>query len=104
MRILEKAALTFLVLALAAPVLGAEETRGKELFASLGCKGCHRLAGAGGTVGPALDKVGSRMSTEQLQKKLIDPKTQNPKSAMPSYQRLPEKDISALVDFLASQK
>lgn len=86
------------------PVLGAEEARGRELFNSLGCKGCHQLAGIGGTLGPALDKVGARMGAEQLQKKLIDPKAGNPKSTMPSYQRLPEKDIAALVDFLARQK
>ncbi|MBE0598755.1 MAG: c-type cytochrome [Desulfuromonadales bacterium] len=86
------------------PALASGEERGKELIASLGCKGCHKLDGSGGTVGPDLAKVGSRMNEARLRQQLLDPKAINPKSMMPSYQHLPEKDIEAMVDFMEKQK
>ena len=41
----------------AQPAAAADVARGKAIFASAGCAGCHTLADAGatGTVGPSLD-------------------------------------------------
>ena len=39
---------------------GAQVVKGEILFRERGCKGCHKLAGAGGILGKALDGVGSQ--------------------------------------------
>ncbi len=39
---------------------GQKVTRGEKLFRERGCKGCHKLDGAGGVLGKALDGVGSQ--------------------------------------------
>lgn len=101
---LKTAALAFALATLSSPALAAEDARGRELVNSLGCKGCHKIGGSGGAVGPALDGVGKRLSAEQIQKKIVDPKSVNPKSTMPSYKHLPPADIKALVGYLAAQK
>lgn len=97
------AALLFL-LSLAAGAPAADETRARELFGSLGCRGCHRLEGGGGTVGPTLEGIGKRMDREQIRQELVDPKADDPKSMMPSFAKLPPADLQALVDFLAGRK
>ncbi len=48
--------------------------RGKELFVK-NCQGCHRIAGAGGNVGPDLSGVGTRPQ-EALLQDLLDPNRQ----------------------------
>ena len=101
-RILFVAALS-LVLALPALAAG-NNARGKELINSSGCKGCHKIDGKGGALGPALDGVGKRLSAAQLRQKLVNPKAKNPSSMMPSFSYLPQKDLQALVDYLERLK
>jgi ubiquinol-cytochrome c reductase cytochrome b subunit len=99
------AAVAGLVLVLAATSWASEdEARAGELIDSLGCKGCHSLNGGGGTLGPALDAVGKRLDGNRIRRKLLDPKATKPDSMMPSYARLPEKDIDTLVDYLKNLK
>lgn len=82
----------------------ADEARGRELLTSLGCKGCHQLEGAGGRIGPALDGIGNRFDAEKLHKQLVDPRSFNANTMMPSYGHVKSEDLQALVDFLAAQK
>lgn len=91
-------------LALATPVLAADDARARELINSLGCKGCHQLAGEGGTLGPAFDGVGSRLKEKDIREQLTNPKAKNPNSMMPAFANLPEKDMKVLVDYLKSLK
>lgn len=72
-----------------------EEARGRELFNSLGCKGCHKIDGSGGAIGPALDGVGKRLEDKKIREQLL-----KGGAGMPSYQHLPEEDLDALVDYL----
>lgn len=101
---LKTAALTLALAFLSSAAFAADSARGRELVNSLGCKGCHKVEGKGGSVGPALDGVGKRLSADQIQKKLLDPKTTNPKSTMPSYKHLPQDDLKAVVGYLSSLK
>jgi ubiquinol-cytochrome c reductase cytochrome b subunit len=89
---------------LAVPAFAADEARARELVKSLGCKGCHQLDGAGGSIGPSLDGLGKRMDREQIRTELTEPKADDPKSSMPSYQSLSAADLQALVDFLAARR
>jgi ubiquinol-cytochrome c reductase cytochrome b subunit len=102
---LKLAAAAALSLALAAPALAADDnTRAEELIYSLGCKGCHQINGSGGTMGPALDGVGSRLKGKDIREQLRNPKSKNPGTMMPAFANLPEKDLKVLVDYLLSLK
>jgi len=86
------------------PVFAADDAKARGLLNSLGCKGCHSFEGSGGTLGPALDGVGKRLNKEQINTKMLDPKSTNPASMMPTYGHLATEDLDALIDFLAEQK
>jgi mono/diheme cytochrome c family protein len=93
-----------LLAVLASPVFAADDAKARGLLNSLGCKGCHSFEGSGGTLGPALDGVGKRLSKEQIKSKMLDPKATNPASMMPTYGHLATEDLEALIDFFADQK
>ena len=77
--------------------------RGRDVLLDYGCLGCHRLAGHG-NAGPGSDlsRIGARLQRPAIQQWLI-----NPRSPMPSFAGLMEKDprgFQELVAFLASLK
>jgi putative heme-binding domain-containing protein len=47
--------------------------RGKALFASKGCSGCHIVAGEGSAYGPDLSSIGSLRSAAVLRQSILDP-------------------------------
>jgi ubiquinol-cytochrome c reductase cytochrome b subunit len=77
--------------------------KGKELFHSLGCFGCHSIHGKGGSVGPALtrDLIEAR-SRDWLEDQIRDPGSHFPDSIMPSFGYLSDQQIDSLVDYLKS--
>jgi mono/diheme cytochrome c family protein len=82
----------------AAPLLA----RGALLFETRGCVGCHKIAGTGGVVGPALDTVGARRDPAWLKAHFKDPASVTPGSGMPP-QKFDEPDLEAITLFLLSQ-
>ena len=82
----------------------ADEATARKLINSQGCKGCHKIEGSGGSIGPDLDHVGSQLSAEAIKHQLLDPKANNPNSIMPSMAHLSGDDINALVEFLSGLK
>ena len=76
--------------------------RGQELFETVGCRGCHKLDGVGGNIGPELDKVGARRSPDWLRAHFLEPAAVTPGSGMPP-QKFSEPDIEAIVLFMLSQ-
>jgi|GEM_PF-3549969 len=78
---------------------------GRQFFAARNCDTCHSIAGKGGSVGPSLTDVGSRLSRDQLSKVIYGMKARDPKSAMPPLPpETTEQQIKDLVDFLAALK
>ena len=80
-----------------------DATRGAALAANRSqglCVLCHALPGQPaalqGTVGPALDGVGARLSPELLRQRLLAPERFNPDTVMPSYRRTEKLDRVAL--------
>lgn len=92
---------------------------GKQLYTQLGCNACHKLtdAGAVGLVGPGLDGLGGRAANivpgqsaeEYIRTAIVKPNvfiTPNYQPVMPGDygQRMADKDIDALVQYLLDQK
>jgi menaquinol-cytochrome c reductase cytochrome b/c subunit len=104
------AAMTYLTVlgALAGPPsqidmkVAAKYTKGKEVMASSGCLGCHKVGENGNTLGPDLTEIGDRLGKDAVARTLI-----NPTSPMPSYRKLRDtnpQQFDQLVKFVASLK
>ena len=75
---------------------------GKEVTASSGCLGCHKIGENGGTIGPNLTHVGDELGPDAIARTLI-----NPTAPMPPYTNLLEdnpEQFEEVVAFLASLK
>jgi cytochrome c oxidase subunit 2 len=94
---------------------GGGTDAGKQVFASNGCGGCHKLAAAGsaGTVGPDLDNVVAdakkyakgKAPADYIRESIQDPNAfvvpGFPKGTMPdTFKQLSKDQIDALVQFL----
>jgi mono/diheme cytochrome c family protein len=80
-------------------------SKGAEIFKREKCMDCHTFKGKGGAVGPNLTYVGSRRTREYIFQQIKDPKSHNPRTAMPSFSgRISEEEINALADYLAGMK
>jgi mono/diheme cytochrome c family protein len=63
-----------------------ELTEGHRLFETQGCRGCHKLNGVGGSIGPDLTEEGaSRRSPEWLEHHFLAPNEVSAGSAMPNF-------------------
>jgi mono/diheme cytochrome c family protein len=83
---------------------GAEE--GKKIFEAKKCINCHTLGSAKGPMaklGGPLDGVGAKRDAAWLKGYLTDPKSKIPTAKMPK-QKLSEKDIDELVQYMLSLK
>jgi menaquinol-cytochrome c reductase cytochrome b/c subunit len=75
---------------------------GKEVAASAGCLGCHKIGENGNTLGPDLTEIGDRLGRDAIARTLV-----NPTSPMPSYEALREQkpeQFDELVNYLSSLK
>ena len=76
--------------------------QGKEITASSGCLGCHKIGENGNTLGPNLSEIGDRLGRAAIERTLV-----NPTSPMPSYESLRQEQpeqFDKLVEFVASLK
>jgi menaquinol-cytochrome c reductase cytochrome b/c subunit len=75
---------------------------GKEITASSGCLGCHKIGENGNTLGPNLTEIGARLGKDAIARTLT-----NPTSPMPSYASLRQdnpEQFNKLVEYVASLK
>src|SRR5256714_1239390 len=83
--------------------VAAQYEPGKDVAASSGCLGCHKIGDNGNTgPGPPLSKIGARLPRQAIARTLI-----NPTPPMPTYSKLRQqnpKEFNQLVDFLSSLK
>jgi len=77
---------------------------GEAIFKAQGCSACHRIGSLGGTIGPDLTKVGNRRDKVWIEDQIRNPKTHNPGSIMPSFAKLPDKDVEELAGYLSGLK
>jgi len=89
------------------PFAFAEEMSRKDplfVIRSLGCRGCHEIAGKGGTIGPSLNRIGSSLDRSKILDILKGPRNVNPAATMPSFGHIPPEDLEMIADYLAAQK
>jgi nitric oxide reductase subunit C len=67
------------------------------------CVACHAVGGSGGQVGPALDGVGTRRTTADLDKWLKDPQAYKPGTIMPKVD-MTDAQRAEMVKWLSSLK
>lgn len=80
----------------------AAVARGDALFKESRCVTCHAVAGRGGTLGPDLERVGSKVRPEWLGNFLADPARWVPGTRMPRY-RFTAAEAADLAAYLRSE-
>ena len=55
-----------------------DATRGGQLYAKLGCAGCHIINGAGGSLGPELTNIGVMRGPDYLRQSVLEPAARLP--------------------------
>lgn len=83
-----------------------ELTEGRRLFENRGCRGCHKLNGIGGSIGPDLTEEGANhRSPDWLERHFLAPTQVSTGSAMPNYHftKGQAKDLSYYMLSLTSE-
>jgi ubiquinol-cytochrome c reductase cytochrome c subunit len=76
---------------------------GQKIFQSQPCLGCHTVDGRGGAVGPNLSDEGAKGRTlDWLKTQILDPKSHDPSTVMPSFKNLSPHQVDALAAYLQS--
>ncbi|MGR3318465.1 MAG: c-type cytochrome [Candidatus Anammoxibacter sp.] len=78
-------------------------SNGATLFADKGCYVCHRNGEEGSEFAPNLFNIGEKLNYEYTVKWLLDPKSFQPKTVMPSF-RLNKDEASSLAAYLSTLK
>lgn len=82
----------------------ADEARARHLINALGCRGCHKFEGDGGSLAPGLDQIGSRLSKEQIVSHLAAHASTRKTGFMPSYNTTDREELENLGHFLHSHR
>jgi len=78
--------------------------RGRKLFFSMNCYGCHRIEGLSeGTLAPDLTEAGKKFRVDYLWESIVDPRANLATSFMPKF-NLGDEDVKSLVIFLKSRR
>lgn len=84
--------------------LGATVSPGAAVFQTKGCMNCHTLHGVGGTFGPVLDTIGRKLTSEQIEQYIHNPKSMNPNAKMPPQNGLSDRERDEVAKFLGNLK
>ena len=84
---------------LSAQFESGDEDKGKKLFESVGCQGCHALNGKGETYAPDLSRIANKVNADWLVTWISNPHSYNSKSKMPNL-RLGEEQASDIAAYL----
>jgi mono/diheme cytochrome c family protein len=77
----------------------SEAPAGREIFFTQ-CYGCHTLGAAGTPIAPDLSRIGARLSRDEIERRLRDPRTHKPTARMPKLD-LDAAEIDALATYLS---
>jgi cytochrome c2 len=79
------------------------ESKGEQVF-NQKCAMCHQVKGKGGSIGPELTKVASRIKDAELKAQIENPKKRNASTSMPSFKTLPKAEMDAVLGYLKTLK
>lgn len=82
-----------------APEITEEVNAGKMVWHKYDCIGCHTILGNGSYFAPDMTKIIERKPAGYLKKFLMDPKSVNPKAAMPKF-GITSDEADKLIAFL----
>jgi cytochrome c2 len=83
-----------------APPAETAGDQGVKVYAAQRCSMCHSIEGKGNKKN-TLDGVGDRLGREEIRKYIVSPREMKADTKMKAYASLPQKDLEALVDYLA---
>ncbi len=69
---------------------------GEQLLQQYGCRGCHKIAGEGGAIGPSLEGVFERRDEAWVRTQIKQPRAHNPKTVMPDM-GLGDSEVTAII-------
>jgi cytochrome c5 len=79
-----------------APAARRTFVAGRTVVEKSGCLACHRIGNSGlSGIGPDLSAIGATLDRKALRRALL-----SPTAPMPSYRKLPKRDLDAVVSFL----
>lgn len=81
----------------------AEVRAGKQLFARNQCSMCHAINGEGGTIGPALNGVGHKLSRDQIAQRLEGKRAASDQMPLVDPKLSPQQ-VQELTDYLLTLK
>ena len=55
------------------PPLPRDAEAGRKVFETAGCANCHRVGGEGGFLGPPLDSIAARRTSERIRRDVLEP-------------------------------
>lgn len=55
-----------------------DPVRGRQVYLSSGCPGCHRIGGEGSVLGPDLTRIGAGRSSDYIRQSIVDPSADIP--------------------------
>ncbi len=89
---------------MSAPALPAGEesplvTAGRNAYRQINCSYCHSIGGVGGSVGPDLTNIASKLNSQQLTTYLQNPNAMIPQTLHPKLQ-FTQDELTALVSYL----
>ncbi len=82
-----------------APAITEEVNAGKMVWHKYDCIGCHTILGNGSYFAPDMTKVAELKPKDYLKQFLMDPKSVNPKAAMPKF-GITSEEADHLIAFL----
>lgn len=89
----------------AAPPVVDEKTRHFAGLFSRHCIGCHKLDGTGGSDGPDLTHIATKLDPGQIERRIIDPFSVQFDAEMPAFgDKLAPEDIRALALWLGTKR
>lgn len=108
MKMFQIAMTALAVAGFAAPAMAADAP-GKVVYNKNGCIACHTIDGAGGKVGPGLEKVGAK-GKDFIKESILTPNKVVTQGFAPNIMpqnfkdKIQGKELTDLVDWLATKK
>ncbi len=83
--------------------LSPSALKGQKIYQTYACFSCHKMSGKGGKLGPDLTNESQKgRSREWIITQITNPKKHFPKSIMPPFTMLSNKQLNNLTDFILS--